>query len=156
RPSGPVASMPDRRRSVRGVAAIVRLWADEHGEELARNFDPERARSLLDRFGNAFSEGYRENYPPATAVADIRVIEGLTPSRPLGVDFHRRDGDQASSVGLKVWSHGRPIALSERVPVLENMGFKVVDERTYLIACAASPLPSPSPHGPSTARAHTP
>src|SRR5262249_29166338 len=132
--SEPGAPMPDRATLERGVEAIVRTWVDELGEELARNFDPERARSLLDRFGNAFSEGYRENYPPATAVADIRVIEGLSPSRPLGVDFHRRAGDQATCVGLKVWSHGRPIALSERVPVLENMGFKVVDERTYLIA----------------------
>ena len=33
-----------------------------------------------------------------------------------------------------MWSLQRPIALSERVPVLENMGFRVVDERTYLIA----------------------
>src|SRR5205814_450354 len=28
----------------------------------------------------------------------------------------------------------RPIPLSERVPVLENMGFKVVDEQTYHVA----------------------
>ncbi len=33
-----------------------------------------------------------------------------------------------------MWSYDRPIPLSERVPVLENMGFKVVDERTYQIA----------------------
>ena len=36
-------------------------------------------------------------------------------------------------MGLKIWSFGRPLPLSERVPVLENMGFKVVDERTYHI-----------------------
>ena len=41
---------------------------------------------------------------------------------------------QGNCVGLKVWSYDRPIPLSERVPVLENMGFKVVDERTYQIA----------------------
>ncbi len=29
-----------------------------------------------------------------------------------------------------MWSLGRPLPLSERVPVLENMGFRVVDERT--------------------------
>ena len=33
-----------------------------------------------------------------------------------------------------MWSHDRPIPLSERVPVLENMGFRVVDERTYHVA----------------------
>ena len=32
-----------------------------------------------------------------------------------------------------MFSHSRPIPLSERVPVLENMGFRVVDERTYHI-----------------------
>ena len=52
--------------------------------------------------------------------------------RPLGVDFYRaRRRRTKRAIGLKVWSYGRPIPLSERVPVLENMGFRVVDERTY-------------------------
>jgi glutamate dehydrogenase len=65
------------------------------------------------------------------AVEDIHDIEALTPERPLGVDFYTRSEDGKPCVGLKVWSHGRPIPLSERVPVLENMGFRVVDERTF-------------------------
>src|SRR5512132_786292 len=125
---------PDRASLERAVEAIVRTWVDELGEELARNYDAVRARALFKRYRDAFSEGYRENYSPTTALADIRVIEGLSPSRPLGVDFHRRVGDASNCVGLKVWSYNRPIPLSERVPVLENMGFKVVDERTYQIA----------------------
>ena len=40
---------------------------------------------------------------------------------------------EPSCAGLKVFSASRPIPLSERVPVLENMGFSVVDERTYHI-----------------------
>jgi glutamate dehydrogenase len=125
---------PDRAGLERAVEAIVRTWIDELGDELARHYDPVRSRALLEQYRHAFSEGYREVYSPATALGDIRVIEGLSPARPLGVDFHRRASDQGSSVGLKVWSYDRPIPLSERVPVLENMGFKVVDERTYRIA----------------------
>jgi glutamate dehydrogenase len=60
------------------------------------------------------------------AVEDIHDIEALTPERPLGVDFFTRNENGGPCVGLKVWSHGRPIPLSERVPVLENMGFRVV------------------------------
>ena len=67
------------------------------------------------------------------AVADIQVIETLTAEHPLGVELYRSFGAEATSAGLKVFSHSRPIALSERVPVLENMGFRVVDERTYHI-----------------------
>ena len=131
--SGAEAPNPDRPSLERAVEAIVRTWRDELGDELARSYDALRARALFKRYRDAFSEGYRENYSPTTALADIRVIEGLSPSRPLGVDFHRRVGDATSCVGLKVWSYNRPIPLSERVPVLENMGFKVVDERTYQI-----------------------
>ena len=59
------------------------------------------------------------------------MIEGLSEQRPLGVDFHHRLEEEQHTVGLKVWSFARPMPLSERVPVLENMGFRVVDERTY-------------------------
>jgi glutamate dehydrogenase len=124
---------PSRATLERAIEAIVRTWIDVLGDELAANYDPVRARALLARYRDAFSEGYREVYSPSTALADIRVIEGLTPERPLGVDFHRRADEHADGVRLKVWSYGRPIPLSERVPVLENMGFKVVDERTYQI-----------------------
>ena len=125
---------PDRASLERAVEAIVRTWIDKLGEELERIYDPVRARALLERYRDAFSEGYRENYSPAATVDDIRIMEGLSPGRPLGVDFHRRAGDRGNAVGLKIWSYQRPIPLSERVPVLENMGFKVVDERTYQIA----------------------
>jgi glutamate dehydrogenase len=122
---------PDRAALEQAVATIVRTWIDELAEALAQAHEPAKARALLERYRAAFSEGYREAYSPLVAIEDIRVIEGLSANKPLGVDFHRRAGDEGGSLGLKVYSYSRPIPLSERVPVLENMGFKVVDERTY-------------------------
>ncbi len=131
--SGGEVPHPDRGTLERAVEAIVRTWIDELEDELARAYDPVKARAMFAQYRNAFSQGYREIYSPVTALADIRVIEGLAVARPLGVDFHRRAWEEGNTVGLKVWSFSRPIPLSERVPVLENMGFKVVDERTYQI-----------------------
>jgi glutamate dehydrogenase len=122
---------PDRAALEQAIAGIVRTWIDELTDALAQAFDPARARALLERYRDAFSEGYRESFSPLTALEDIRVMEGLSASRPLGVDFHRRVWDESGHLGLKVWSYKRPIPLSERVPVLENMGFRVVDERTH-------------------------
>jgi len=73
RSEGPTPN-PDRGTLERAVEAIVRTWIDALGDELARAHDPVRARALLERYRDAFSEGYREVYPPATALADIRVI----------------------------------------------------------------------------------
>ena len=63
------------------------------------------------------------------------MIEGLSEQRPLGVDCsHRRLLRKSKRwVGLKVSTFARRVPLSERVPVLEDMGFRVVDERTYRI-----------------------
>ena len=115
------------------VEAIVRNWTDGLREALVVDPDPARGRTLFARYREAFPIDYREVYAPAIAVADIRIVETLTPERPLGVDFYRQGGDAPSRAALKVFSLNRPISLSERVPVLENMGFRVVDERTYHI-----------------------
>src|SRR5258708_1433860 len=120
------------------VRHIIRTWVDGLAEALSAFYPPAKANVLFERYRNAFSEGYREANSPLPAVADIRAIEGLSASRPLGVDLQRRDSQDGASIGLKVWSHGRPIPLSERVPVLENMGFQVVDERTFQVARAGA------------------
>jgi len=127
------APNPDRATLDREVEAIVRSWTDGLCEALAAGSAPLRGRVLFERYREAFPIDYREVYPPAIAVGDIRVLELLTPERPLGVDFYRQGSAQPARVGLKVFSQSRPISLTERVPVLENMGFRVLDERTYHI-----------------------
>jgi glutamate dehydrogenase len=115
------------------VADIVRNWADGLAQALALVYAPGKARALLRRYCDAFSAGFQARFTPAIAAGDIRIIEALSDERPLGVDFHRRPQEGQRAVGLKVWSRQRPLPLSERVPVLENMGFRVVDERTHHI-----------------------
>ena len=127
------APNPDRAALDHAVEAIVRSWIDGLNEALAAACEPGKAHTLSARYRDAFPIDYREVYSPAMAVGDIRVVELLTPQRPLGVDFYRQGGAGLTHAGLKVFSQGRPISLSERVPVLEDMGFRVVDERTYHI-----------------------
>src|SRR5580700_1611467 len=123
----------DRATLEQAVGALVRTWMDELANALAAAYEPGKAHALASRYRGAFPIDYREVYSPAMAVGDIRVVEQLTPERPLGVEFYREAGMEPSCAGLKVFSASRPIPLSERVPVLENMGFSVVDERTYHI-----------------------
>jgi len=115
------------------VTDIVRTWTDRFDTAVANSHMPERAREVTSRFRSAFSAAYREAYSPEAAVADIKSIEGLSAARPLAVSFHSGNGDEEGTAALKVWSYDRPIPLSERVPVLENMGFRIVDEHTYHI-----------------------
>jgi glutamate dehydrogenase len=125
---------PDRADLERAIEGLIRTWTDALFDALREHNEPTRARELFARYRSAFSAGYQEAYAPASALADIRVIEALSSERPLNVDFYGRLDAPRACVGLKVWSYNRPLPLSERVPVLENMGFRVVDERTYALA----------------------
>src|SRR5262245_40014546 len=135
------APRPARAELEETISTIIRTWTDGLLDALTVVHDPGRARELFDRYRNAFSEGYRASYSPLVAVDDIKVIGGLTEARPLSADFHRRMETFDGGIGLKVWSYGRPIPLSERVPVLENMGFRVVDEQTHHIKLDADQRP---------------
>ena len=132
RSGGPTPSV-DRSTLEHEVQTIIRTWSDGLNQSLTLVNAPEKAKELFDRYREAFSEGFHEAYAPPVAASDIRVIEGLSEERPLAVDFHHRLEEDQRTVGLKVWTFARPLPLSERVPVLENMGFRVVDERTYQI-----------------------
>ncbi|AMJ62141.1 NAD-glutamate dehydrogenase [Bosea sp. PAMC 26642] len=114
-----------------GIAAIVRTWPDGLKEVLDERKAGPKARALAERFAEAFGAAYRERFSPADALIDIDMLQKLSGERPRAVNLYRREGDAATRANLKVFSRGKPVSLSARVPVLENMGFRVVNERTF-------------------------
>jgi glutamate dehydrogenase len=128
----------DRVALETAVSRIVRTWSDGLGEAIALIHGPAKAGDLIARYREAFSAAYREAVTPEAAIGDIRILESLSDQRALAIDFYRPEGGERTEAGLKVFSRGRPIPLSERVPILEAMGFAVVDERTYEIAAGGT------------------
>ncbi len=115
-----------------GIAAIVRTWADalKSALERSRGLD---ARALAERYAEAFGAAYRETYSADQAIQDIDTLQKLSAARPRAVDFYRREGDDTRRANLKVFTLGAAMPLSERVPILENMGLRVISERTFQI-----------------------
>lgn len=113
---------------------ILRNWNDGFLRSLADHYGSARAQELNGRYGESFSAAYREAFPPESAVADLDTLGKLSPEKTLAIHFYRRNGQKREEANLKVWSLDKPLPLSARVPVLEHMGFSVIDERTYALA----------------------
>jgi glutamate dehydrogenase len=127
-----------------GISAIAATWADKLKAALTASTDGMRARMLTNRYAQAFSGGYTEVFDAEQAITDIATIEKLTPTRPVAISVHRDESEvDPKRFGLKVFSRGAPLSLSYRVPVIENHGLRVVNERTYQIAQRATPAPPP-------------
>ncbi|KRR27692.1 NAD-glutamate dehydrogenase [Bradyrhizobium retamae] len=126
-----------------GISAIIATWGDKLKAALATTTDGMRARLLANRYARAFTGGYTEIFDASQAITDIATIEKLNAARPVALSVYRIDGDDPTRFGLKVFSRGTPLSLSYRVPVIENHGLRVVNERTYQITPSATPIPAP-------------
>ena len=121
----------DRATLEAGIGAIVRTWSDGLKDALDREKSGPAARALAERYAAAFGAAYRERFSADDALIDIEMLQQLSEERPRAVNLYRREGDPATRANLKVFSRGGAISLSARVPLLENMGFRVVNERTF-------------------------
>ena len=83
-------------------------------------------------YRNAFSPAYQSRNTAADALADIAVLVTLGDTAHIAMRLSARDG-RDGGLGLKVFHRETAIPLSDRVPMLEHFGFRVIDERTYTI-----------------------
>ncbi len=122
------AALPDEAALDAALQTMVRGWGAAVEAELAKGEDPARAAAIAARYADAFPVGYRSAYGPAEAAGDIRVLRALTlagaPRR--AVRLHRLPGEEG--LRLKLYQREGAIVLSDAVPVLENFGFRVLEE----------------------------
>ncbi|MCT8999316.1 NAD-glutamate dehydrogenase [Chelativorans intermedius] len=109
------------------VRDIVRTWEDALREAV----EDTGAADTIAALAQGFPESYRNSFEPATALVDAERIAALSAAQPIAIDFHRHEDQKPDQAALKIYHHGTPVALSRRVPLLENMGFRVISERTF-------------------------
>ncbi|WP_026972580.1 NAD-glutamate dehydrogenase [Aliagarivorans marinus] len=116
----------------------ARTWEDRLLNSLVASFGEERANALGSRFQYAFPRSYKENILPGSAVADICQLEALGSETELGMLFYRpqEEPEDSNHVRLKLFHLNEPLHLSDILPMLENMGLRVIGEAPYPIKTA--------------------
>ena len=124
----------------RQIAAAVRSWDEDLAADAARILGEDKARALLDAYGEHIPETYKADVSAADAVNDLSTIGTL---RELGTEFavqladgHRTGGRPTETARwtLRVYRANTPITLSQVLPQLQHMGLEVVDEHPYEFA----------------------
>jgi glutamate dehydrogenase len=106
------------------VRDIVTRWSD-------------RFHLLARRDGVSLSatEGYQAAFSPKEAYADLPDIAAVRTDDPIRISFYERGGATASMdpgrLELKIFHADHAVSLSQRVPLLENLGFRVISEQTH-------------------------
>ncbi|GHF73482.1 NAD-glutamate dehydrogenase [Streptomyces mashuensis] len=135
----PDISETDEQRIEARLVEAARSWADGFAETLTAEVGEERAAELLRRYGQAFSEGYKADHNPRSAVADLGHLERLTAAgaeRDFELSLYEPVGAAPGERRFKIYRRGEPVSLSAVLPVLQRLGVEVVDERPYELRCA--------------------
>ncbi|MBE7733588.1 NAD-glutamate dehydrogenase [Devosia sp. CC-YST696] len=120
--NGGVTPQPDRRELEAAVEALTRDFSDMLA---AAASEP----GLISDWRQAFSPAYQSRSGVNEALQDIAIFAGLEED---GVGL-RLGTAPDGGLSLRVYHEGTAIPLSDRVPVLEAFGFRVIDERTHVL-----------------------
>jgi glutamate dehydrogenase len=125
RTDGTTISDYDLSEIEKQITAAAASWSDALKLDLLNSYDEERALELFQRYGNAFPAGYRERVSSKMAVTDIKHMEQLD---LLVLNLYQPEDIATNQFNLKLYQLHHSAPLSDTLPILENMGMRVLDE----------------------------
>jgi glutamate dehydrogenase len=114
----------------RRLAAAGRGWSDRLQEAANADFGEEEAEARLRQL-RSFPIAYQARTEIDQAISDLRRIEVVLAGSPLEVSLHPRE--DGGLPGLRIYRAKDPVALSDVLPILENLGLRVVAEEPFRI-----------------------
>ncbi|MFC3153357.1 NAD-glutamate dehydrogenase [Litoribrevibacter euphylliae] len=124
---------PNAKELEQKVIRACSDWEDDLDHALIDQFGEEKGSALALRFGEAFRAGYKSDFHPRTAVADIEHIRELDKGKPLAISFYRSPEDEDHQLRLRLFKRNSPLPLSDVMPMLEQMGLHVLGEHPYKV-----------------------
>lgn len=117
-----------------GIVNITRSWQDYLHAALLEAHGEEISAQLLRNFRDAFPASYQDHYDARIAVQDIHSIAELSERQSIALDVYQSQTSESTGlINFKIFHRQYTLALSDVIPVLENLGFRVVSESAFEI-----------------------
>jgi glutamate dehydrogenase len=116
----------------RRILNATRSWVDDLEAALIEEEGEERGNTLRRNYADAFPPAYRSDWVARSAIVDIRRIEALQPGG-IAMSLYRPLEAPEGVLRAKLYRADAPLTLSSMLPLFENMGVQVADERPYEI-----------------------
>ncbi len=117
----------------RKLINTCRLWTDDLKNLLLETYGEVQGTAFAHRYENAFAASYQEYFPPRTAVYDVKHIESLSSNRNIQMNVYQPLNDTSGTIKFKIYRFDTTIPLSDVLPILENLGLRVISERPFEI-----------------------
>jgi len=114
------------------VIQACRSWQDDYSALIIETFGEAHGTNVLADFPKGFPAGYRERFAAHSAVVDMQHLLNLSEKNPLVMSFYQPLGQVGQrELHCKLYHADTPLALSDVLPILENLGLRVLGEFPY-------------------------
>jgi glutamate dehydrogenase len=113
------------------IVQATLAWEDRLRLRLTEEFGEELGEQYLLELGAGFPPGYRDDFDARVAVLDIKNILQLQNGQVLAMSLYRLVEEDGDMLRLRLYHRGKSLPLSDVLPILENLGLRVVTERPY-------------------------
>lgn len=114
------------------VAAAARSWDDDFADAVFMEVGDYEGARLLRDWAGGFSDSYRAEHTPHEAVAAVMQAEALAASDHDSIVSLRKQPEGRSTGFLfTLYTTQQRVLLSRVMPLLQNLGVEVVDERPH-------------------------
>ena len=118
------------------LAEAGRDWRDALNRALAGAHGEADGLEVYDLYKDAFPASYRERHGAEQALRDIAKIETVLRTNAIATDLCRPAGLDDFWVHFRIYHPDEQLPLSDVLPMLENMGLRVVSETAHRIVRA--------------------
>lgn len=115
------------------IQAIARDWNDNLHECFRQQGNYEFAEQMLALYRDAFPASYQDDFSAEQAMLDIGRLAQVAPGKIHAVLSGPGSDAEQPIANFKLYSEHQSVALSDALPILENMGVRVLAERPYAL-----------------------
>lgn len=117
----------DHQALEKQMQQVTRSWAEATAAAIEAWKPGAEGRRLASAWADASSAAYRADYTVEQAIEDIVILESLSGKKPVAIKV---EAGEANTTRLKTYLSA-PHTLTELLPVMQNMGLVVVDQKPY-------------------------
>ncbi|WP_339524763.1 NAD-glutamate dehydrogenase [Pseudomonas sp. EA_35y_Pfl2_R111] len=121
----------DPVRLEKEVIQACRSWKDDYTSLIVESLGEAQGTEVLSEFPGGFPAGYRERFAPHSAVVDMQHLLSLNTERQLVMSFYQPLTQGEQQLHCKLYHADTPLPLSDVLPILENLGLRVLGEFPY-------------------------
>lgn len=114
------------------MADLMLRWEDRQQYALVEQFGEAKGKQLHRKYMRAFPAAYREDSHPLQGILDIQTFEGFQPAGSISTRLYY-PADNPDQLHFRVLGSGEALALSDVLPILEQMGVRVISARPYRV-----------------------